>query len=295
MPYFVTDDHVRLYYEERGEGRPVVLIHGLTANRRHFRKQVPALAGRFRVVTLDLRGHGDSEAPRHGLTIPRLARDLRELMAYLGLEGTALVGWSMGAHVIFEYVRQFGCEGLGKVVIIDMSPRLMKAPDWSGGLPGLFSQEAGDFGPEDNLKMLEAMLTDWGEYSRVVVQRILGRPPRDDRSEEAWAREVKGGDDLPWLYAEALRNDPLVVLALWVSMTSRDYRSVVGRITVPCLVAYGADGGYYPLKNYAFLEKELPRGRVVPFAGCAHALHIQDPEAFNAELIAFLEAPEEGR
>jgi len=59
MPYYVTDDHVRLYYEVRGKGRPVVLVHGLTANRRHFRKQTPELAGECQVITMDLRGHGD--------------------------------------------------------------------------------------------------------------------------------------------------------------------------------------------------------------------------------------------
>ena len=120
MPYYVTDDHVRLYYEVRGKGRPVVLVHGLTANRRHFRKQTPELSGEFQVVTLDLRGHGDSEAPEHGLTLPRLARDLRELMEYLELKDLSVVGWSLGAHVIFEYVKQYSCRGIAKVAVIDM-------------------------------------------------------------------------------------------------------------------------------------------------------------------------------
>lgn len=288
MPYYVTDDHVHLYYEVRGKGRPVVLVHGLTANRRHFRKQTPELAGEFQVITLDLRGHGDSEVPEHGLTLPRLARDLRELTEYLELTDLSMVGWSLGAHVIFEYVKQYSCRGIAKVAVIDMAPRLLRAPDWPWGLPGVFSRKTGDFGPEDNLVMLGAMLGDWEAYSRIVAQRILNKSLFNDRMEFNDRGDFKGKADLPWLYAEARRNTPHVIIALWISLSLQDYRSVLKEITAPCLLAYGMESNYYPPENYAFMAEAMPRARTVPFAGCGHALHIQDPERFNRELIEFL-------
>jgi non-heme chloroperoxidase len=182
MPFYMTDDHVHLYYEIRGKGKPVLLIHGLMANHRHFKKQTSELARHFQVITLDLRGHGDSAAPEHGLTLKRLARDLKEFLDYLEITAVSLVGWSMGTHVIFEYIRNYSCQGIEKIIIIDMAPRLLKAEDWQFGLSGIRSRKPGDFGPEDNLIMLAAMLGDWEAYSRVVAQRIMNKSLFNERN-----------------------------------------------------------------------------------------------------------------
>ncbi len=288
MPYFVTDDHVRLYYEEKGKGRPVLLIHGLTANRRHFRKQTPELAEHFRVITLDLRGHGDSEVPEHGLTIGRLAQDIRELLDYLEVGTFSAVGWSMGTHVIFEFVKQFSCDRLEKICVIDMAPKIMKADDWSFGLPGLLNGQAGDFGHEDNLRILAAMLGSWDAYSRIVAQRILNRSLMNAKMEFDDRADFPGKADLPWLYEEAKRNTPHVIIAFWISMSVQDYRPYLSYITAPCLLTYGLESNYYPPENYEYMKEMIPRARIVPFADCGHALHIQDAAKFNRELIAFL-------
>lgn len=288
MPFYVTNDHVKLYYEVRGAGKPVVLIHGLTANHRHFKKQIPELARHFKVIAPDLRGHGDSEAPEHGLTIKRLAADLRELMEYLELEKTSLVGWSMGAHVIFEYIKTYSCRDLEKIVIVDMAPRLMKAPDWSYGLSGLFSRKPGDFGHEDNLFMLAAMLENWEGYSKLVAERILNKSLYNEKLEFDHQADFKGKEDLPWLYEEARRNTPHIIVAFWISMVMQDYRPLLPEITVPCLLTHGLESNYYPPENYTFMKNGLPEASVVPFAGCGHALHIQDPEKFNTIVGDFL-------
>ncbi len=288
MPFFVTDDHVRLYYEVRGKGEPVLLIHGLTANHRHFKKQTPELAHHFQVITLDLRGHGDSEAPEQGLTLPRLAQDVLGFLDYLGLDDLSLVGWSLGAQVIFEYVKQYSCQGIEKIVIIEMTPKLLKAADWSYGLPGIISRKAGDFGYEDNLLMLSAMLGNWETYSRTVVQRIVNKIPADEAKEFNDQADFLGKEDLPWLYEEARRNTPHVIVALWISMSLQDYRPVLKDITAPCLIVCGQESNYYPPENYTYMKDRLPQARVISFAGCGHAPHIQDPEKFNRELLAFL-------
>lgn len=289
MPFYVTDDHVRLYYDVRGKGKPIILIHGLTANHGHFKKQTPELARHFKVITWDLRGHGDSEAPEHGLTLKRLAHDLKELIEYLALEEVSLAGWSMGAHVIFEYVRNFSCRGIEKIIIIDMSPKLMKSEDWAWGLPGIFSRKTGDFGHEDNLFILSAMLEDWESYSRVVAQRILNKSLYNEKLEFDFQADFKGKEDLPWLYKEARRNTPHIIVAFWIAMSLQDYRPVMEEITVPCLVTYGLESNYYPTENYEYMKSRIPDATVIPFEGCGHALHLQDPDKFNSLVIDFLE------
>jgi pimeloyl-ACP methyl ester carboxylesterase len=78
--YFRTNDGVRLHYLEAGGGKPLVLVHGFSQTAEQFKFQIEGLADRYRVITLDLRGHGESEKPNFGLKIHRLAEDLREAL-----------------------------------------------------------------------------------------------------------------------------------------------------------------------------------------------------------------------
>lgn len=288
MPFFTTDDGVRLHYQISGGGKPVVLIHGLTANSRFFRKQIPVFSEHFQIIVPDLRGHGESETRNDHLTIIRLADDLEQLLTELNLSKVSLLGWSMGAHVIFEYIKKYSCEQIEKIVIVEMTPKLMKSSDWPYGLSGVMSRKPGDFGHEDNLYLLSVMLNDWEAYSRIVAQRILNKSLYNEKMEFDATTDFKGKEDLPWLYEEAKRNKACVISAFWISMAMQDYRPVLKQITVPCLLTYGTESNYYPPENYDYMQKQIPDARVVPFEGCGHALHIQDPEFFNNTVMDFL-------
>lgn len=290
MPFFITEDHVKLCYEDRGQGKPVILIHGLTASRRHFRKQIPVLSRNYRVIACDLRGHGDSDRPKDGLTLPRLAKDISELIEYLDLQDITLVGWSLGGHVIFEYVKQFQCRNLHKIAIIDISPKLMKADDWAFGLRGI-SGKFGDFTHEDNLLLMSIMSGNWEQYSALLIPRLFNRSHVIPGVNIFTDAVFPWKDDLAWLYEEAKRNAPHVVLFLWISLMMQDYRPQLARITVPCLLAWGKESNYYGEGTYAYMQSALvrsPEVSVVPFDGCGHALHIQDPERFNRTLMSFI-------
>ncbi len=287
MPFFKTDDGLRLHYQISGNGRPVILIHGLTASSRYFQKQIPAFASHFQIIVPDLRGHGQSESSDDHFTLKRLAMDLKQLMEELSIEKVSLIGWSMGAQVIFEFIKNYSCRNIEKIIIIDMSPRLMKSADWNCGLPGIFSRKQGDFGHEDNLYLLSVMLNDWEAYSKIVAQRILNKSLFNEKMEFNAAADFKGKEDLPWLYEESRKNKAWVIAAFWIAMAIEDYRPVLPEITVPCLLTYGMESNYYPPENYEYMQKQLPDARIVPFAGCGHALHIQDPELFNKTALDF--------
>src|SRR3979490_2672499 len=76
--YFRTNDGVRLHYLEAGGGKPRVLVPVFSQTAEQFKFQIEGLADRYRVITLDLRGHGESEKPNFGLKIHRLHEDLRQ-------------------------------------------------------------------------------------------------------------------------------------------------------------------------------------------------------------------------
>jgi len=289
MPYFTTDDGVHLHYQIHGEGKPVVLIHGLTASSAFFKKQIPELAKYFQVIAPDLRGHGASETRSDHLTLARLAHDLEQLLTLLNISQVSLIGWSMGAHVIFEYIKNYSCKTLDKIVIIDMTPKLLKSDDWHYGLSGVFSRKPGDFGHEDNLFLLSVMLNDWEAYSKVVAQRILNKSLYNEKMEfNADGAFFKGKEDLPWLYVEAGKNKASVIAAFWIAMAMQDYRPLLKNITVPCLLTYGTESNYYPPENSDYMQKQIPDAGVIPFEGCGHALHLQDPELFNKAVLDFL-------
>lgn len=89
------------YYESRGSGHPVILLHGFSLDSRMWDTQVGALASRYRVIRYDLRGHGKTTAP---ITVPFAAHeDLRDLMDDLGIRRATVVGLSMGARVAVDF------------------------------------------------------------------------------------------------------------------------------------------------------------------------------------------------
>ena len=123
-----TNDGCGLYYKEAGAGRPLVLIHGWSQSGAVFKRQLEGLSDRFRVIALDLRGHGQSDKPEYGYRIARLATDVRDFLAALDLREVTLLGWSMSCSVLWSYWDLFGPERLSKIVLVDQAPWCLAMP-----------------------------------------------------------------------------------------------------------------------------------------------------------------------
>ncbi len=87
--YLETKDGAKIYYEDHGKGEPILLVHGWMCSSKFWEKNVHELAKDFRVVTLDLRGHGNSSKTLTGHTIAQYARDVRAVIEHLGLRNVA--------------------------------------------------------------------------------------------------------------------------------------------------------------------------------------------------------------
>jgi pimeloyl-ACP methyl ester carboxylesterase len=105
--YVTSIDGVRIAYEQHGDASPVlVFVHGWSCNRRYWAAQIPEFAKRFRVIALDLGGHGDSEHDgRHDWTIASFGNDVASVVQKLELRRVILIGHSMGGDVITEAAR----------------------------------------------------------------------------------------------------------------------------------------------------------------------------------------------
>jgi non-heme chloroperoxidase len=128
VPDLMTNDGVRLSYQDSGSGRPVVIVPGISQPASLFVHQVAGLRDRYRVIVYDQRGHGDSAKPSHGYRMARLAKDLDDLLETLGLDDVTLLGWSLGCAVAWNYYDMFGPKRLGRLILVDATVFLCKTP-----------------------------------------------------------------------------------------------------------------------------------------------------------------------
>lgn len=271
MAELVLRDGARLAYREWGAGRPLLLVHGWAAHGGFFSAQRDLASG-FRLIELDLRGHGGSDAAPGPLTVEVLAADLADMMAQLELQDVLAVGWSLGAMALWRLLEGPAGARIAGMVVIDMSPRIVNDPGWALGLKGGYDLAA-------VLTAQVAMRADWPGFGRQLAQRIVAEGLSEERAPL-----------IDWVEREVLACRPGPLIELWGSLASQDVTGKLTGFDVPTLVAYGERSQLYPAATAAFLTERLPRASSVRFERSGHALHLEEPERFNQAVTQFAAA-----
>jgi pimeloyl-[acyl-carrier protein] methyl ester esterase len=258
LRHFTASDGARIAYRDEGKGRPLVLLHGLMAHSGFFAAQA-SLAREFRLVAIDLRGHGASRAADRSLTVQQLASDVAGIAQELGLEGAIGIGWSLGASVLWHVLGGGQARRFAGAVVIDMTARVMNGSDWHLGLS-----------PEACEARSAAIAGDFETFAAGAGQGIFAQPVAEERREAA-----------DWASLEFARNDPATIGALWASLVSQDFRALLGRIAHPTLIVHGARSQLYGATTAAHLARVLPNAEALEFAASGHAPHLEEPELFN--------------
>jgi len=115
---------IELYYDITGKGQPILLIHGLGSGARDWEMQVPLLSQYFQVVTVDVRGHGQSDKPPGPYSIPLFAADTIELIRSLDIAPVHVIGISMGGMIAFQ-VAVDAPEMVKSLVIVNSGPEFV--------------------------------------------------------------------------------------------------------------------------------------------------------------------------
>jgi non-heme chloroperoxidase len=280
---FETSDGVHLRYLHKGEGEPLVMIPGWAATADVFSLNAPALAEDHDVFVLEPRGHGFSEAPDHGARISRLGADLSDFLDYLGVEKADLLGWSMGANVIWSYLDQYGQGRVGRLVFVDESPCLVADPDDDdetvasyGGhrvdLPAFISALRADFPHR------RQVLDDYFPRTTVLTQEQLKAAP--DGYWELRARFPENPDVADG-FLVALMRDHL----------PHDWRDILHTLRVPTLVFTGDASHVTTPECGRWMSEEIPDCTWVEVSAADlgdHRLMQRGYRAFNADVEAFL-------
>ncbi len=268
---FTTSDGVKLNYRLQGQGRTIVLVHGWSGSSDNFSPLADKLARNYQVLSYDHRGHGHSDHPQYGLSLKRLAQDLEELLEELELEEVLLLGWSMGAMTLFDYVRQFGTGRLKGAIIVDMTPKLINDDSWKLGLYD------GSYEEEDNKKDLTLMFENFLSFSGEFMKKVL--PYLTEELMEAMAKEQLASGIPP--------ADLLALTGLWHAMGAADYREDLSKINLPTRIFRGGVKSLYSRQTAEYIAGKIPGTEIVEFEASTHMLVVEDPERTWREIESF--------
>ncbi len=120
MP-FAEINHTNLFFRATGKGIPIILIHPPLLTKENFFYQQENLSEFFRIITFDIRGHGDSKPTDEEITYSLIVKDIIALMNHLEIEKAFIGGYSTGASIAFEAILNYPERFLGGIIIGGMS------------------------------------------------------------------------------------------------------------------------------------------------------------------------------
>jgi pimeloyl-ACP methyl ester carboxylesterase len=263
-----TPDGAFIYYETKGEGSPILFVHGWTMSEKFWQKQVQELAKDHQVVVMDLRAHGNSSKTLYGHTIPQYARDVRSVIDALKLKNVTLIGWSLAGPVVLDYWKQFGADKVKALGLVDMTPFPFSPAQWNAhGLKNF------------NYDRMNAFFIALNQKRGDVATAFINNMFKSGKAPEK---------DLEWMLTEHLKTPVSVAQDIYSDYLMRDYSDVLKTITVPTIV-FAADSNIF--KNGIAMGKhtasQIPNATFAPSANGGHLLFYEDPKWFNNELTTF--------
>ena len=267
--YVETKDGAKIYYQDQGKGQTILLVHGWTCSSKFWQKNIPELAKEFRVVTLDLRGHGNSSKTLTGHTIAQYACDVLTVVERLDLRECTLVGWSLGGPVVLSYYEQFSKDGRLKALgLVDSDPFPFSQADWNNHPLKNYNFDAmnATFG---------ILVADQKKFATAFTGRMFKQKPSDA--------------DVDWVVTELTKTPPWIAIAIYSDFAMSDHAKTLPGVKIP-LIVFAADSGVYP-KGIAMgkaLASQAPRGKFVPVEDGGHMLFYEQPQKFNAALAGFV-------
>jgi 3-oxoadipate enol-lactonase len=262
MASFAASDGVRLAYRIDDFTDPwkkapsLVLLHAAMGSARRFYAWVPPLCRHYRIVRMDLRGHGGSEIPPadRPLTLDRLVTDVAELMDHLSLASADIVGNSAGGY-------------LGQQLAMHHDNRVRSLMLF-GSTPGLRNSQAQSWIPLIAAKGLRGFLAE------TIAERLP-------------LNKVDPGL-VDWFLDEAAENDPAYIGKFVLLMASYDWSDEVGRIRCPTLVVVPGAEAIGSVANYEPFRRLVPDVEMQVYDGAPHNICDAFPDRCAADVLDFL-------
>jgi pimeloyl-ACP methyl ester carboxylesterase len=257
---------IELAYEVSGEGVPIVLLHGFPFNRTLWRGQVEALRERYTVITVDLRGHGETHAPADApATMDAMAEDVAALLDLLRIESVVLGGLSMGGYVALAFYRLF--------------PGRVRALLLADTRPQADTDEARLNREETATRALREGMTTIAD---AMLPKLLA--PATHAEQPQIVRRVR---DM------ILQTDPQGAAAALRGMAvRRDQTELLREIKCPTLIIVGQLDAITPPADAQLMHQQIRGSQLEVIEGASHVSNVERPAEFNRALEKFLDALE---
>lgn len=275
MPFITSAqngaDPVQIYYEDLGEGKPVVFIHGWPLSGSMWEYQITQLAqAGLRCIVYDRRGFGKSDRPFGPYDYDTLASDLKSLLEELDLREVTLVGFSMGGGEIAKYFSLHGGARVTKVVLVSaVVPYMLKTDTNPNGVP----QEEFD-------KMAKAMVKDRPTFMEGFNKDFFGVTLVNHAVTEAFLTNS---------LVKVMDASPIATLECAKAFSSTDFRNDVGKINVPTLIIHGDEDKTVPIEATGNeTAKVITNAQYIVYKGAPHGLWFTHKDKLNQDLINFI-------
>ena len=261
---------VDLRVDETGtaDERPILFVHGFSGSRLVWHEQLTSeLQDDFRLVAVDLRGHGRSDKPEDAYTdAEHWAADIHAVVDEVALEEPILVGWSVGAGWIADYLSVYGTNDVAGVNVV--GPRL-----------ALRDEELTTALGPDMLALLERgafVSTDAAEATAGLEEFV-----------SLWTADPLSPRTHLFLLGIVSLVPPSVRAGILSRTGTVAYDDVLADLEVPTLLSHGERDAVIPLEAGTAAVDLVPNARTSVYPGTGHMPFLEAPDRFNRELRAF--------
>ncbi len=259
MPSVAVND-ITMAYVEQGAGPTVVLVHGLGSCKEDWDAQIPVLAAHYRVLAVDLRGHGQSSKPKKGYSIKQFAEDIRAFLDVMQCAKVHLIGFSLGGMTAQQFAVTYP-ERLQSVVIINATPSVI-LDNWP--MRKMFWT-----------RLLTIQLMGVKRMAKIIATNNFPAP------EHAEIRDK--------LERQFASNNKRAYLHSTRAIMHWDVRPLLKKITCP-LLAISSDKDYTPVSlKQTDLVNAVPNGHLVVIQDARHLVPMEQPDALNQALLKWLQ------